>query len=344
MTEYKCKICNYTSKWFKDMKKHLERTTICKMKPNMYFENSIDQNIILSLLPDDDRFKDLIIKVKSKDYKDLYQSRRRLLMRRLSGNEDDKKCCSYCNKKFSKIQELREHVLIDCFLEEILEKNNILKNDNTTSIINNIDNSQIINNIDNSQKITNITNIDNSTNINSINIDNSTNIILNIQTPISFDKSWDISDIDTVSKKLEILCSDVLYTKLLKKILENKNNLNVVYDKKNNVGFVYKNDNEKYIDMDINDIVDTSMKKLHENLLEISSDVKNHKDNNNHPEYALYCNEKEIKINNKFTDFQDKFSVKKNVVNLFSEILHDKKNESKEIFENINNNEKIQDK
>ena len=339
MTEYKCKICNYSSRWFKDMKKHLEKTTICKMKPNLYFENSIDQNIILSLLPDDERLKDLIIKVKSKDYKDLYQSRRRLLMRRLSGHEDDKKCCSYCNKKFSKIQELREHVLIDCFLEEILEKNNNSSNDNTTSVINNIDNSHTI---DNSQKITNITNIDNSTNI--TNIDNSTNIILNIQTPISFDKSWDISDIDTLSKKLEILCSDVVYTKLLKKILENKNNLNVIYDKKNNIGFVYKNENEKYIDMDINDIVDTSMKKLHENLLEINGHVKNHKNDKNHPEYAEYCIDKEIKINNKFTEFQDKFSVKKNVVSMISEILHDKKDESTEIFENILNNEKIQDK
>jgi hypothetical protein len=147
-----------------------------------------------------------------------------------------------------------------------------------------------------------------------------------------------------VSKKLEILCSDVLYTKLLKKILENKNNLNVIYDKKNNIGFVYKNDNEKYIDMDINDIVNTSMKKLHENLLEINGCVKNHKNDKNHPEYAEYCNEKEMKINNKFTDFQDKFSVKKNVVNIISEILHDKKDESKEIFENMKNNEKIQDK
>jgi hypothetical protein len=337
MISYKCKICNFTTNLLTDMKRHLERTTICKMKPNIYFKNSIDQNIILSLLPDDERLKDLIIKVKSKDYKNLYQSRRRLLMRRLSGQEDDKKCCSHCNKKFSKIQELREHVLIDCFLEEILEKNINTKNDSTTSIINNIDNSHTI---DNSQKITNITNIDNSTNI--TNIDNSTNIILNIQTPISFDKSWDISDIDTIGKKIEILCSSVVYTKLLQKILENKNNLNVVYDKKNNIGFVYKNDNEKYIDMDINDIVDTSMKKLHENLLEINDCVKNHKNNKNHTEYATFCDEKEIKINNKFTDFQDKFIVKKDVVNMFSEILDDKKDESTEIFENILNNDKIQ--
>ena len=65
--------------------------------------------------------------------------------------------------------------------------------------------------------------------------------------------------------------------------------------------------------------------------------------NKNHPEYAEYCNEKEMKINNKFTEFQDKFSVKKNVVNMISEILHDKKDESKEIFENMQNNDKIQD-
>ena len=353
MTSYKCKICNFKTLSLSDMKRHLEKTTICKMKPNMYFENSIDQNIILSLLPDDERLKDLIIKVKSKDYKDLYQSRRRLLMRRLSGQEDDKKCCSYCNKKFSKIQELREHVLIDCFLEEILEKNINSPNDTIPlSIINNIDNSQKITNINNSTNIDNSHIIDNSQKItnnitNITKIDNSTNIILNIQTPISFDKSWDISDIDTVGKKLEILCSGILYTKLLKKILENKNNLNVVYDKKNNIGFVYKNDNEKYIDMDINDIVDKSMKKLHENLLEINSCLKNHKNDKNHPEYAEYeesCIEKEIKINNKFTDFQDKFSIKKNVVNMISEILHDKKDESTEIFENILNNEKIQDK
>lgn len=315
MREYKCKICNYSSRWFKDMKKHLEKTTICRMKPNMYFENSIDQNIILSLLPDDERLKDLIIKVKSKDYKDLYQSRRRLLMKRLYGSDNDTKCCSYCNKKFNKIQDLREHVLIDCFLEEILEKNINLKYEKT----------QINNNF---QK----------------NIDNSTNIILNIQPPISFDKSWDISNIDTVDKKIEILCSDVLYTKLFKKILENKNNLNVIYDKKNNIGFVYKNENEKYIDMDINDIVDILMKKLHENLLEINGHVKNHKNDKNFAEYETFCIEREIKINNKFTNFQDKFSVKKNVVNMFSEILHDKKDESREIFENINNNEKIEDK
>jgi hypothetical protein len=324
------------------MKRHIERTNICKMEPNMYFQNTTDQNIILSLLPDDDKLKDLIIKVKSKDYQNLYQSRRRLLMKKLSGSEDCKKCCSYCNTKFNKIQELREHVLIDCFLEEILEKNDNTTTDNKSSIINN-DNSHTINNItnniDNSQKITNnINNIDNSIK----NIDNSTtNIIINV--PISFDKSWDISNIDTVYKKLEILCSDVLYSKLLEKLLENKKNRNVLFDKKNNIGFVYKNEDEKYISMNMKDIASKSMEKLHENLLEINNDVKKHTNNKNHQEYAKDCIEKEKKINNKYTGYKDDYGTRNYANESILNIYDDKKDESLEIFENINGSDKIEE-
>ena len=329
MSSYNCKICNYKTNLFKDMKRQIERTNICKMEPNMYFQNTTDQNIILSLLPKDERFKDLIIKVKSKDYKGLYQTRRRLLMKRICGKEDDKKCCSYCNKKFNKIQELREHVLIDCFLQEILEKN-----DNTTSIINNDNSHTIINNNSNSNNVTNniTNNIDNSIK----NIDNSTtNIIINV--PISFDKSWDISNIDTVYKKLEILCSDVLYTKLLEKLLENEKNRNVLFDKKNNIGFVYKNENEKYISMNMKDIASESMKKLHENLLEINNDVKKHTNNKNHEEYAKECIEKEKKINNKYTGYKDDYATRNYANESILNIYDEKKDESLEIFENINN-------
>ena len=301
----------------------------------MYFQNSIDQNIILSLLPDDEKLKDLIIKVKSKDYQNLYQSRRRLLMNKLCGSQDCKKTCSYCNKKFNKIQELREHVLIDCFLQEILEKNDNSTTDNKSLIINN-DNSHTINNItnniDNSQKITNnINNIDNST----------TNIIINV--PISFDKSWDISNIDTVYKKLEILCSDVLYTKLLEKILVNKKNRNVLFDKKNNIGFVYKNDYEKYISMNMKDIASKSMEKLHENLLEINNDVKKHTNKKNHQEYAKDCIEKEKKIKNKYTDYKDDYGTRNYANESILNIYDEKKDESLEIFENVNGSDKIEE-
>jgi hypothetical protein len=314
------------------MKKHFEKTNICKMEPNMYFQNSIDQNIILSLLPNDERLNEYIDKVKSKDYKNLYQSRRRLLMRKLCGSDDCKKTCSYCNKKFSKIQQLREHVLIDCFLEEILEKNNNLTNEKS-QIIN--DNSHTINN-SNSNNVTN-NNIDNSHTINNItnNIDNSkTNIIFNINPLISFDKSWDISNINSIEEQLSVVCSEFLYTKLLKLLLKDKKNQNVLYDKINEIGFVYNN--EKYVSMNINDITEKSMEKLNENLLQINNNVKTYKNENNYPEYEKCSIENEKKINNKFTEFKDKFSVKKNVVNLFSEILDNVKDESKEIFECVN--------
>jgi hypothetical protein len=326
MTTYICKICNFKTLSFSDMKRHFERTYICKMEPNLYYDNSIDQNIILSLLPDDERLKDLIIKVKSKDYQNLYQSRRRLLMKKLCGSEDCKKTCSYCNKKFNKIQELREHVLIDCFLQEILDKNN-----NTTTIINNT------NNIDNSHTVNNITNnIDNSHTIN--NIDNSTtNIIINVNPLISFNKSWDISMINTLPEKLEITCSDYSYTKLLKKIFENEKNINILYDKKNDRGFVYNDDNE-YTSMHINEITQKSMEKLKENLLEINNSVKTY----NNPEYAKISGDNEKKIIDKDNNFKNNYGIKKEVVGYVSDILDNKKVKSREIFEKINGNNKIE--
>ena len=333
MTSYNCKICNYKTNLFKDMKRHMERTYICKMEPNLYYDNSIDQNIILSLLPDDERLKDLIIKVKSKDYQNLYQSRRRLLMKKLCGSNDCKKTCSYCNKKFNKIQELREHVLIDCFLQEILDKNNntstIINNDNSNTV-NNItnDNSHTVNNIDNSHTVNNITN----------NIDNSTtNIIINVNPLISFNKSWDISMINTLPEKLEITCSDYLYTKLLKKIFENEKNINILYDKKNDRGFVYNDDNE-YTSMHINEITQKSMEKLKENLIEINNSVKTY----NNPEYAKISDDNEKKIIDKNNNFKNDYGIKNNVVCLVSVILDNKKDESRKIFEKNNSNNNIE--
>ena len=41
MIYYECKICNFKTSLLSDMKRHLERTYICKMEPNMYFQNTI---------------------------------------------------------------------------------------------------------------------------------------------------------------------------------------------------------------------------------------------------------------------------------------------------------------
>jgi hypothetical protein len=77
------------------MKKYFENTYISKIKSNKYFQDNINDNIIFSLLSDDVRLKDLIIKVKSKDYQNLYQSRKKVLMKKFCDNECKKRCCYF---------------------------------------------------------------------------------------------------------------------------------------------------------------------------------------------------------------------------------------------------------
>ena len=66
-----------------------------------------------------------------------------------------------------------------------------------------------------------------------------------------------------------------MYTNLLTEILENEINLNVIIDKKNNddIGWIYKNDNDKYIMMNIKDIVNNSMNKLYKKLNYLNEDA-----------------------------------------------------------------------
>lgn len=255
MTYYQCKNCNYKTDAFADMKKHCFLKKRCKSVINDFVKMSRDQSIIYSLLPhtiDTDYYNISLMK----DYENIYKNRKLLDERLSDKNMKKAKCCSYCKTNFSTFNELRSHILLECFQEEI----------NQPAIP--INNLTINGNIDNSNN-----SIDNSTNINTIN--NNLNLTLNIETPVSFDKSWDISNIDEIEKKLSILCSDIIYTKLLSKILENKKNLNVVLGKNNDYGFVYKNDDEKYVQMKLHDIVDTSMKKLKDNLIELNDNVRN---------------------------------------------------------------------
>ena len=117
-----------------------------------------------------------------------------------------------------------------------------------------------------------------------------------------------------------------MYSKLLQKILENKNNLNVIHEKNTNFGYVYKNDDEKYVNMKLNDIVNTSMKKLRDNLLQINNEIKN-----NTQDMDGITKYNENKITKKYSDFQEKSQIKNLVTVKFSEIFSNKINESLEI-------------
>ncbi len=326
MTYYQCKNCNYETNKFHNIKKHLNKRELCTPVFNQYcIKTSMDHKLILSLINHDSNGNQSVDINHLKDYENKYILNRLKLISKLSDKENNKKNCYYCNKKFNKIQELRNHILIECFYNEIsnIKRDDPLKADIINDNQPKINNTQIINNItnDNSQIINNITNIT-----------NNNKIIINIDNPIvSFDKSWDLSGIDTMGDKLEILCSEILYTSLLEKLLENKKNLNVLLDKNSKTGFVYNENEKTFVNMKVNDIVKHSMTKLKDNLLEMNNSIKNFTIKNYNVFEKQSVQNKE-KINKKFVDFEEEFNIKKNVSKLLSEIFNNKMDETMKFF------------
>jgi hypothetical protein len=90
--------------------------------------------------------------------------------------------------------------------------------------------------------------------------------------PISFEENWDLSEID-IYTKTKFLVSNIMYTSLLKKILENKKNQNIVIENNTNSGLVYING--KYITMKMNDIFKKTMEKLYKQIIEIINEIIN---------------------------------------------------------------------
>lgn len=256
---FKCIKCEYKTNVFRNIKNHTNVKKSCTRKLEC-LDMSDDQILICSLISD---FNEKTYNVdKIKTYKHTY-SNKNILINVLDEIDKNKtKTCKYCNSNFLKIQDLKNHVLYECFEKE-MEKNIKINNDETEKIN--------INNGINKIEINETTNISGNTINNNNNI---TNIIFNINTsPIPFDELWDLSKID-IDKKAHIMLSQYMYTFLLNEILKNDNNLNVVIDKEKNFGVIYKNEIDKYIQLGLKDIANCSMEKLHENLLSISDELK----------------------------------------------------------------------
>jgi len=174
----------------------------------------------------------------------------------------------------------------------------------------------------------NVLNIENQTNI-----ENHTNNIIILNPSLQpFDNQWSTEHIDKYISQV-ILLSENKYTNLLGEILKNKENLNVILDKNSPYGLVYKNDNDMYVNMKVNEIIEQSMKKLYQQLnlfyanfasndiLKINKDII----------------EKEKKqIENKFNDYcNNKNDVKQIVENLLEDIYEKNKAEAVEIAEKM---------
>jgi hypothetical protein len=249
-----------------------------------------------------------------KNINNVYNNKEILLSVLNNIEKDKNKCCLYCNKIFDKYQDLKNHIIIKCFSENT--KNNTeekyIEEKKTIIVECNMNNTNIINN-------------------NNINITN--NIMVNIIHPIPFDEDWNLSHINT-DKKNSLLFSKIMYTKLLEEILKNKINLNVIIDEDGITALVYdnKDDENKYINMDIQKIIEKSMEKLNKNLLDI---IKNSDDTIN------YLDSCEKEINDKFQNFLENKETQLTVSKYLSNIYENKKDDAIKIMKDITNNDII---
>lgn len=112
-----------------------------------------------------------------------------------------------------------------------------------------------------------------------------------------------------------------MYTSLLEEIMKNEINLNVIIDKNSNSGLVYKNNIEEYIEMKLKDIVNLTMEKLKNQLLEINNDIKDKVMKEVSDYYRKI-------ITKKYIDYTKDKDIQEEVFDCVSNIFEKKKNEA----------------
>jgi hypothetical protein len=226
--------------------------------------------------------------------------------------ENNKNVCIFCNKKFTRGGSLRRHI----DLNRCSKKDNII---NAPS--NNITNNTVNNTINNNT-------INNTLNINIGTLNEKNNII-------PFDSDWDLSKVD-ITTKICLFLSSIKYTKTMDEIFKNEKNLNIFIKDEKDAGIIYKNETEKLKEISINEIVDTSMKKLYKYLKQFYEEIKN--DN----EYSLnlsYLEEELKNVENKYENYNESIKTQKTVKDLMINIYDKNKEKTFEIYNDIINND-----
>ena len=309
---YSCIKCNYKSDHYNDIKRHVNKKKTC-LKNLESFKYSDDQILVLTLLSNNDK-NNIESEIEHLKNSNSMNKSKTDLIKSINNIEKKKlKKCLYCQKEFSKINDLKKHILLNCFYNEIQK--------------NNFENNKILKINTNDISVTGDENVINNT-INN----NTTNIYkIEIKNPIPFDDRWDISKIDAIYKE-RLIFSNFMYSKLLEEILKNEINLNVIIDKDNDSGIVYKNDIDKYIQMRSKDIVDNTMLKLKNHLIDINNDAKY-----DSLSECIDCSKKIIE--EKHQNYNNNKIIKQSVKNIISTIFENKKNNALDISLNINNDD-----
>lgn len=296
---YECKRCFHRTYQKIHMIKHLDKKNLCLRT----FESF--------------KYKD----------EDLYN----LSLERIKIN--NKYICVNCDKSFCNNNTLKRHIENSCKNKKIdpeKQENNISSENSNISIEalevvdTKLDNIQIGNNNVNNSTINSI----NSINSNNINISNISNININITK--SFDDQWDTTGID-INKKFSLLFANSKFTKTLENILENQVNLNVLIDKTSDNGIVYNNN--KFIKMNVKEIVKQTMDKLHKHLIEFHSDIFYSNNIDINKEYVDFIGNLK-NINNKYSDFTKSKDTENIVKKYITDIYNNKKNDTIDYIQN----------
>jgi len=260
---------------------------------NIQYTNDINLNLSKTMCLDKTLFSETLIKENIQYIIDILPLK----------NQKIKACdhfiCNNCNKKFTRKSSMNRHKNNSCKLI-INNKNKVEDDDNT-----------IINNI-----------------VNTTNTINNIQINLNVNKIIPFDEEWNTSHLDQKTK-LNLLLSSIKFTKSIEKILENDNNLNVLINSDKNTGIVYKNDIERFIPMNVDDIIDKSMYKLYNHLKTFSKDIK--ENNEFQIDNKIFDSEINL-IENKYNEYNKNKLIQQNVQNHMIDIYNKNK---KKIYNNF---------
>ena len=319
---YKCLYCNnFNGNCFNDIKRHLlSKRKNCMVEcMNKNIDNlnkyNVDELFVYSIVLCSEEKETEDNKLLIKNIRNIRNYKQEVFDIVSNIYTDKLNNCIYCNKEFKKKHDLKNHIILHCFMNNKNKNNNV----NTNLSIN----ESSVNDSFNKNSIINSNNITN----------NITNYNINFESLVSFNEQWVTNHIAEHIKVL-LAMSEYRFTELLEEILKNKNNLNIVVDTKKNdeLGNVFVNENDKYIPMPINDILSEVMNKLEQILLDFANnDLKECKPKID-PKFLSFLNET---TKEKKEGYMSKTEVKKKVDNLLLEKINNKLDESNEIKNKI---------
>ena len=367
MSYYECKRCGHITKQKIEMSRHINRKNKCSRNINSY--NYQDSELEKMSLIKHSTNKTIECEVKNNDNNDNNNeninnkciSINDIIDNKINQNniiKNDFENANNFDQKYSNIKNIEND-------KYIIKKNNInnLKNKLNKNIENkqtnnkftcdiclkiftrkyNLDRHKIkccSDKIDNNYKLdsNNSSNTNNTTNnFNTINNNYNKNLFVNFNVE-PFDNDWDVSRITKFTRH-SILLSKIMYSNLLDNILQNEKNLNVVIQKDTNTGIVYKNNVDKFITMNMQDIIDKSMEKLNKHLKDFYTESL--KDD----EFVIMdkiFQEQIINIENKYNEFKNNDEIKKKVEEFITQIYDKKKENALKLYNNTllkNNND-----